>query len=103
MHNEAQILLGVEPSTVLGLAGSNQFLLYPILNGYAILLMVVPCLLPQQDSRLLILLENSTISIEFILSVRKDFNFLCCVLKGFCNSNHPVILKQFLTHMSVMA
>ena len=45
--NEAQGLLQVESSAILGLVGSNQFLSYPILlNICVILLMVVPYRLP---------------------------------------------------------
>ena len=43
MYNEACGLPEVEPSAILGLAGSNQFMLYPLLlNGCVILFMVVP-------------------------------------------------------------
>ena len=46
-QNEAQGLLGVEVSAILGLVGSNWFLWYSILpNGCVILLTGVPCPLP---------------------------------------------------------
>ena len=46
MNNEAQGLLGDQSSTILGLVSSNWFLWYPVLNGWVILLMAVPCPLP---------------------------------------------------------